>query len=59
MSDHHIIIDGEPEIERCPDCGCDSLYVFKLTAMNDEGIGDMESTISKCFTCPEGADVED
>ena len=54
MSDHYIIIDGEPEIEKCTDCGCESLYVFKLTAMNDDGIGDMESTIRRCLNCKEG-----
>lgn len=51
MSDHYMFIDGEPEIEKCPECGFDSLCVFTLTAMNDEGVRSMESTIRKCIQC--------
>lgn len=57
MSEVYILIDGEPEIEECPECGFDALYVFKLTAMNDDGIGDMESTIRKCVKCARGEDT--
>lgn len=57
MSEVYILIDGEPEIEECPECGFDALYVLKLTAMNDDGIGGMESTIRKCVKCAKGEDT--
>lgn len=51
MNEAYILIDGEPEIEKCPECESETLYIFKLTAMNDEGVGGMESTIRRCLHC--------
>lgn len=50
-STEYILINDEPAIEECPDCGAMTLCTFTLTAMNGEGVGDLESTMNRCLEC--------